>query len=80
MIHEVDYVSGHTRLYAIVGHPIEQVRSPELFTASFKSRGADALLVPFHVLPDEFERTIPALAVLKGSDAVAFHSPESASC
>ena len=30
---QVDYVSGKTRLFGIVGHPIEQVRSPEMITA-----------------------------------------------
>ena len=75
MLHEVDYVSGHTRLYAIVGHPIEQVRSPELFTASFKSRGADAILVPFHVLPDNFDRTVPALMAMPNLDGLIFTIP-----
>ena len=37
---EVDYVSGGTRLYGIVGDPIVQVRSPEMFTATF--RGVDS--------------------------------------
>src|SRR2546421_360612 len=36
---EVDYVSGRTRVFGIVGHPIEQVRSPEMFTAEFRRRG-----------------------------------------
>ena len=30
---QVDYVSGRTRVFGIVGHPIEQVRSPEMITA-----------------------------------------------
>jgi shikimate dehydrogenase len=30
---EVSYISGETRIFAIVGHPIEQVRSPEMITA-----------------------------------------------
>ena len=37
---EVDYVSGRTRVFGIVGHPIEQVRSPEMFTAEFRRRDA----------------------------------------
>ena len=32
---EVDFVSGRTRVYGIVGDPIEQVRSPEMITAEF---------------------------------------------
>ena len=43
---QVDYVSGKTRLFGIVGHPIEQVRSPEMITAEMTGararRGARA--------------------------------------
>ena len=52
---EVDYVSGKTRVFGIVGHPIAQVRSPEMFTAEFRRRGVDAILVPLHVLPEDFD-------------------------
>ena len=75
MRHEVDYVSGRTRLYGIVGHPIAQVRSPEMFTASFKARGADAVLLPFHVLPDDFERVVPALMAMPNLDGLIFTIP-----
>lgn len=60
----VDYISGRTRIFAIVGHPIEQVRSPELVTAEFRRRGADAIMVPLHVLPDAFEGTMRALMAM----------------
>ena len=75
MQYEVDYVSGRTRVYGIVGHPIMQVRSPEMFTASFKARGADAVLVPFHVLPDDFDRVVPALMAMPNLDGLIFTIP-----
>ena len=37
-IDAVDYIGGRTRLYGIVAHPVEQVRSPEMFTAEFRRR------------------------------------------
>ena len=47
---EVDYVSGKTRLFGIVGHPIEQVRSPEMITAEMTGRACHALeLSPAYV-------------------------------
>ena len=58
---QVDYVSGKTRLFGIVGHPIAQVRSPEMITAELTSRGHDAVLVPMHVLPDDFDACLPQL-------------------
>jgi shikimate dehydrogenase len=72
---QVDYVSGRTRLFGIVGHPIEQVRSPEMFTAEFRRRALDAILVPLHVLPDDFEALLPQLLRLSNLDGVIFTIP-----
>lgn len=75
MADQVDYVSGRTRLFGIVGHPIEQVRSPEMFTAEFVRRGADAVLLPFHVLPEDFDSVIPALMKMPNLDGLIFTIP-----
>jgi shikimate dehydrogenase len=72
---QVDYVSGRTRLFGIVGHPIEQVRSPEMFTAEFRRRALDAILVPLHVLPDDFDALLPQLLRLRNLDGVIFTIP-----
>jgi len=72
---EVDYVSGRTRLFGIVGHPIAQVRSPEMFTAEFKARGQDAILLPFHVLPEDFDLVVPALMRMPNLDGLIFTIP-----
>ncbi|MGL5445761.1 MAG: shikimate dehydrogenase family protein [Rhabdaerophilum sp.] len=75
MAEQVDYVSGRTRLYGIVGHPIEQVRSPEMFTAEFTTRGAEAILLPFHVLPEDFDRVVPSLMKMPNLDGLIFTIP-----
>jgi shikimate dehydrogenase len=72
---QVDYVSGRTRLFGIVGHPIEQVRSPEMFTAEFRRRALDAILVPLHVLPDDFDALLPQLLRLSNLDGLIFTIP-----
>jgi len=72
---QVDYISGRTRLFGIVGHPIEQVRSPEMFTAEFRRRALDAILVPLHVLSDDFEALLPQLLRLSNLDGVIFTIP-----
>jgi shikimate dehydrogenase len=72
---QVDYVSGRTRVYGIVGHPIEQVRSPEMVTAEFRARGHDAILLPFHVLPDDFDTVVPALLKMPNLDGLIFTIP-----
>jgi shikimate dehydrogenase len=72
---EVDYISGRTRVFGIVGHPIEQVRSPEMFTAEFRRRGQDAILVPLHVLPEDFDAALPQLLRVQNLDGLVFTIP-----
>lgn len=57
-------ITGATRLYAIIGDPIAQVRSPATFTERFAATGIDAVLVPAHVPADRFDTIVPALLAL----------------
>jgi shikimate dehydrogenase len=72
---EADFVSGRTRLFGIVGDPIEQVRSPEIFSAAFRRRGRDAILVPIHVRPDDFDACLPSLLQVQNLDGLVFTIP-----
>jgi shikimate dehydrogenase len=72
---QVDYVSGKTRLFGIVGHPIEQVRSPEMITAELKGRGHDAILVPMHVLPDHFDAWLTQMKTMPNLGGLVFTIP-----
>ena len=51
-------VNGATRLYAIVGDPIVQAKSPEVFTERFRQAGRNAVMLPMHVKPERFDETI----------------------
>jgi shikimate dehydrogenase len=75
MMDEVGYVSGQTRLFGIVGHPIAQVRSPEMVTAELVGRGLNAVLVPLHVLPQDFEPCLRSLKRLQNLDGLIFTTP-----
>jgi shikimate dehydrogenase len=44
-------VDGATRILAIVGDPIAQVRSPPMWSALFRYNNLNAICVPFHVRP-----------------------------
>jgi len=68
-------ITGTTRLYAIVGDPIAQVRSPETFTGRFAAAGLDAVLVPAHVPVDRFDAIVPALLALANLDGVLVTVP-----
>jgi shikimate dehydrogenase len=71
----VDWISGSTQLFGIVGDPITQVRSPEMFTAVFRSRGHDAILVPLHARPDDFERSVRGILALANLGGLVFTIP-----
>ncbi|HVF65086.1 MAG TPA: shikimate dehydrogenase [Casimicrobiaceae bacterium] len=71
----VDFINGATRLYGIVGDPIEQVRSPEMVTRELLNRGLDAILVPLHVATAEFESVLPSLMKLRNLDGLIFTIP-----
>jgi shikimate dehydrogenase len=72
---EVNYISGETRLFAIVGHPIEQVRSPEMVTAELTRRGHNAILIPLDVLPEEFESCVGQIMRVRNLDGLIFTIP-----
>jgi shikimate dehydrogenase len=70
-----DFVSGRTRLYAILGHPIEQARSPETVTYELRRRGQDALLVPMDIAPGDFDSLFPQLLKLGNLDGLVVTVP-----
>jgi shikimate dehydrogenase len=71
----VSYISGRTRLYGIVGHPIAQVRSPEFVTHELVSRGIDSIVLPIHVAPERFEELLPAIMAIANLDGLIVTVP-----
>lgn len=68
-------ITGATRLYAIIGDPVAQVRSPEVFTQRFAERGVDAVMIPVHVPADRVDAIAPALLALGNLDGVLVTVP-----
>ncbi|MBW3098446.1 shikimate dehydrogenase family protein [Pseudohoeflea coraliihabitans] len=71
----VDFVDGYTRLFGIVGHPIRQVRSPQTVTFELRRRGINAILLPLHVLPEDFDSVFPPLLKLANLDGLVVTVP-----
>jgi len=69
------HIDGATRIYVIVGDPIVQVKSPEVFSERFAAAGMNAVMVPMHVLPEQFEAAMPALMSLANLDGLAVTVP-----
>lgn len=68
-------IDGATRLYAIVGDPIVQVRSPLVFTERFAERGANAVLLPVRIAPERFDDVFAALLAIGNLDGVLVTVP-----
>ncbi|MEP7206279.1 MAG: shikimate dehydrogenase [Casimicrobiaceae bacterium] len=68
-------IGGATRLYAIVGDPIVQVKSPELYCALFAAAGMNAVMVPAHVPASQFDAVMPALMGLANLDGLLVTVP-----
>jgi shikimate dehydrogenase len=47
-------IRGTTKIFFMIAHPIEHVRSPEVFNPIFEARGLDAIMAPVHFHPDDF--------------------------
>ena len=75
MKQEVDYIFGTTRIFAILGDPIVQVRSPEMITAQFVERKADAILIPIHAPRDDFDRVVTGLMAAPNVGGLVFTIP-----
>lgn len=70
-----EQLNGATRLFAIVGDPIEQVRSPEMFNALFASLGFDGVLVPVHAPVEDFDAVVTGLKRMRNLDGIVVTVP-----
>ena len=55
-------ISGHTRPYAVLGHPIGHTLSPVMHNAALAALGLDAIYLAFDVAPENLLRVLPAMA------------------
>jgi shikimate dehydrogenase len=53
-----------TQVFGIIGDPIEQVRSPEVFNGLFRVHGIDAVMVPMQVKRDALEASLTGLRAI----------------
>jgi shikimate dehydrogenase len=47
-------ISGTTKLIAVIGWPVEQVKAPAIYNAYFAQHGIDAVCVPTRVAPNDY--------------------------
>ncbi|MDR5835614.1 shikimate dehydrogenase [Caballeronia sp. LZ034LL] len=68
-------VGGDTRLFAIVGDPIAQARSPLVFNAIFQRMGVNAVLVPMQIPAAALETAIAGLKRIANLDGIVVTVP-----
>ncbi|WP_128925063.1 shikimate dehydrogenase family protein [Bradyrhizobium guangxiense] len=72
--------TGATRLYAIVGDPIAQVRSPAGVTAAFAASGHDGILVPVRISVADLPDFLSLAPRLKNLDGLVVTIPHKFAC
>jgi shikimate dehydrogenase len=73
-------ISGTTRIFPVIGWPVEQVKAPALFNAYFARHGIDARVVPLKVPPAQYSaavRTLMAMDNVGGIFVSIPHKPMS---
>lgn len=68
-------IDGETRLLAIIGDPIAQVKSPKVLNPRFAAAGMDTVLLPVHVKPDLFDATVKGLMAIGNLDGIIITVP-----
>ena len=68
-------VAGNTRLYAIIGDPITQTRSPEVFNPLFHERGVNAVMVPMQIPAEGLDLAFKGLRTITNLDGIIVTTP-----
>lgn len=57
-------ISGHTKLYCLIGSPVGHSGSPAMYNYSFECTGIDAAYLAFNIPLEETEKAVQALKTL----------------
>ena len=57
-------ITGHTRVFALVGHPVRHSLSPQMHSKLLEQCGLDGIYVAFDVNPEDADRVAEAIRVL----------------
>ncbi|MBW8481269.1 shikimate dehydrogenase [Actinomadura sp. PM05-2] len=68
-------MTGTTRLLAVLGDPVEQVRAPALVNPLLERLGRDAVLVPVHVRPPDLAAVVGGLQRIGNLDGLLVTVP-----
>ncbi|MCW1410812.1 MULTISPECIES: shikimate dehydrogenase family protein [Rhizobium] len=73
-------IDGKTRLYYIIGDPIDQVKSPTGMSSAFQRSGINAVMLPAHVAADHVASFLEAANQTKNCDGIVVTVPHKFAC
>lgn len=68
-------ITGRTRLYGIIGHPVGHVRVPMSFNDRFARDGIDGVSLPFDARPEHFTAAVRGLQALENVGGFVVTAP-----
>ncbi len=68
-------ISGKSRVYGCISHPIEHVRAPSVFNPLFERHGIDAVMVPVHIRPEDLSTVVAGLRAMPNFGGMAITLP-----
>ncbi|CAM5222626.1 shikimate dehydrogenase (NADP(+)) OS=Castellaniella defragrans OX=75697 GN=HNR28_000940 PE=4 SV=1 [Castellaniella defragrans] len=68
-------INGATRIFAIIGDPIVQAKTPAILNPLIERAGVNAVLVPLRIVQNDFERALPPLMRLGNLDGLVVTYP-----
>jgi shikimate dehydrogenase len=68
-------ISGTTRIFPVIGWPVEQVKAPILFNAYFERHGIDARVVPLKIAPDAYAAAVRMLMAVENVGGIFVSIP-----
>jgi shikimate dehydrogenase len=68
-------ITGETRLYVIIGHPVAQVKSPMTFNPLFHAAHRNAVMVPIDVPPESLDTLFAGLKAIGNLDGIVVTVP-----
>ena len=69
------WVTGTTRLFGVIAHPVDHVRAPMVLNPMFAERGLDHLMVPVDAPPGDLARIIDGFRAMPNFGGLAVTIP-----
>ncbi|QRX82479.1 shikimate dehydrogenase [Glaciimonas sp. PAMC28666] len=68
-------ISGTTRIFPVIGWPVEQVKAPALFNAYFEKYGIDARVIPLKIAPEAYGAAVRTLMSIENVGGIFVSIP-----